>query len=48
MFKFSFDKIYDVYSEEFMSLYEKIINVGCSGDLYFDIKVDCGEVKVEK
>lgn len=44
--KFSLSKIYDVYPEDVRNLYANMVSVSCYGDLYLDLKLDSGKIKV--
>lgn len=44
--KFALNEIYDVVPQQVRELYANIVEVSCYGDLYFDIGLDSGEVKV--
>lgn len=45
--KIALNQIYDVYPEEVRKLYSNLVNVGCEGDMFYDIAIDQGIVKVE-
>ncbi len=45
--KFVLNEIYDVYPEEVRELYSNMVSISCNGDLYIDVKLDSGILKVE-
>lgn len=45
--KFVLNEIYDVYPEEVRELYSNMVSISCNGDLYIDVKLDSGVLKVE-